>query len=799
MENNIIFKFFETKHIVFLIQGNLSLPKNYSINFQHPATFAMENIIIFHHDVMFYLAATFPFILFLFLELNMYWINNYFILNSTNTNLHINFFKNIIININNFILLFFYSILYFLYLFLFNWNNIWIFTSHFSFDDKYNKNFFLLNTNIRYTLQNIFISYFKNIYEITEILFINKLSFFQLNNNFLHNFITFKIYNLFKFNLFFTNEQNYINANNQMLNYFFNLIFLVHNIFEIFKKHLINKNNFIYFNLLNIKINLNKYSSIYFITNYDISFKNFKLFLLNYHTNKLKLTWSWYFFSKIIKKDIYLFNYIYRIHLAFWKESYFIYWDNYIWFFDYYILEKLDYFVWVGYSRPMDNYYIIHYFLTLKNQILDYDDNDIFWQKPPIYINYEKLYNYHFSWNWSKYINTYIWFIFQRRLLYWNFLDFILNIIFIFEKNLILYIGLILNKIFQFFPNYFLLKKFLWNIFYSYYQFCISFLLLDFTHIMLKKKFSFFYKISSSLFTYLCPLYHTFNNNKLKYELYSDSLKIQWKKIELNYNYNSLFFLSKNYYNINKEFYSILENYELVHLINNYTKMNSKINKNYFLLEIIWTLLPTCLVILILIPSLNLLYSLEFLEVDPLLNLKIIGNQWYWTYEYSSNIYNYEQSNYKNNIFEHLEFNSFMLDPEILYSYIPEENIYLRNIKNLSVDRNILLPTNVHIQLLITSNDVLHSWAIPAFGIKMDACPGRLNIVQLFIKKEGIFYGQCSELCGINHGFMPIVVHACNIDFFFLSFVFRNFSLFEKFLENNPNYSSLFYKKNKII
>jgi hypothetical protein len=72
MENNIIFKFFETKHIVFLIQGNLSLPKNYSINFQHPATFAMENIIIFHHDVMFYLAATFPFILFLFLELNMY-------------------------------------------------------------------------------------------------------------------------------------------------------------------------------------------------------------------------------------------------------------------------------------------------------------------------------------------------------------------------------------------------------------------------------------------------------------------------------------------------------------------------------------------------------------------------------------------------------------------------------------------------------------------------------------------------------------------------------------------------------
>ena len=82
----------------------------------------------------------------------------------------------------------------------------------------------------------------------------------------------------------------------------------------------------------------------------------------------------------------------------------------------------------------------------------------------------------------------------------------------------------------------------------------------------------------------------------------------------------------------------------------------------------------------------------------------------------------------------------------------------------LEVDNRLVVPTNTHIRVLVTSADVLHSWAVPSLGVKVDACPGRLNQVFLFIKREGVFYGQCSELCGVNHGFMPIVVQAVNQD-----------------------------------
>ena len=82
----------------------------------------------------------------------------------------------------------------------------------------------------------------------------------------------------------------------------------------------------------------------------------------------------------------------------------------------------------------------------------------------------------------------------------------------------------------------------------------------------------------------------------------------------------------------------------------------------------------------------------------------------------------------------------------------------------LEVDNRLLVPTNTHIRVLVTSADVLHSWAVPSLGVKVDACPGRLNQVFMFVKREGVFYGQCSELCGVNHGFMPIVVQAVSQD-----------------------------------
>jgi cytochrome c oxidase subunit 1 len=153
--------------------------------------------------------------------------------------------------------------------------------------------------------------------------------------------------------------------------------------------------------------------------------------------------------------------------------------------------------------------------------------------------------------------------------------------------------------------------------------------------------------------------------------------------------------------------------------------------------EIIWTYIPAIIVLLTLGPSLSLLYFIDELA-DPKLTVKIIGRQWYWTYEtidYETGVVN--------------QFDSYM---------VPESDLTPGSFRLLEVDNRLLLPAQVEIRLLITSSDVIHSWAVPAFGVKMDACPGRLNQVQLLITRPGVFYGQCSEICGVNHSFMPIAV-----------------------------------------
>lgn len=132
--------------------------------------------------------------------------------------------------------------------------------------------------------------------------------------------------------------------------------------------------------------------------------------------------------------------------------------------------------------------------------------------------------------------------------------------------------------------------------------------------------------------------------------------------------------------------------------------------------------------------------------IDPIITLKVIGNQWYWSYEYSDN----------------LEFSD---EPLIFDSYmVQEDDLAIGQFRLLEVDNRVVVPTNSHIRILITASDVLHSWAIPSLGIKLDACPGRLNQTSMFIKREGVFYGQCSEICGVNHGFMPIVVEAVSLE-----------------------------------
>jgi len=161
------------------------------------------------------------------------------------------------------------------------------------------------------------------------------------------------------------------------------------------------------------------------------------------------------------------------------------------------------------------------------------------------------------------------------------------------------------------------------------------------------------------------------------------------------------------------------------------------------ILEIIWTILPAFILLLLAIPSFTLLYSLDELT-EPLMTIKIIGHQWYWSYEYSD-FFTKTNSNIS------INFDSYMLNTD---------DLVIGSFRLLEVDNRLVLPIKTHIRLLVTSSDVLHSWSIPSFGIKIDACPGRLSQGSVFIKREGVYYGQCSEICGINHGFMPIVVKA---------------------------------------
>eukprot|EP01039_Chlorochromonas_danica_P010692 gene10692-11865_t len=127
--------------------------------------------------------------------------------------------------------------------------------------------------------------------------------------------------------------------------------------------------------------------------------------------------------------------------------------------------------------------------------------------------------------------------------------------------------------------------------------------------------------------------------------------------------------------------------------------------------------------------------------IDPVVTLKVVGHQWYWSYEYS------DYATLEGG--ETLNFDSYM---------IPTSDLTVGTFRLLEVDNRVVLPIKTHIRVLVTAADVLHSWAIPSFGVKIDATPGRLSQISLFIKRQGVYYGQCSEICGVNHGFMPIVV-----------------------------------------
>ena len=189
--------------------------------------------------------------------------------------------------------------------------------------------------------------------------------------------------------------------------------------------------------------------------------------------------------------------------------------------------------------------------------------------------------------------------------------------------------------------------------------------------------------------------------------------------------------------------------YKVIVLFNENTNNFPEKFTHSSLLEIVWTILPAFVLLLIAIPSFSLLYSLDE-NIDPSITLKIVGHQWYWSYENSdyATIAGYGS----------LNFDSYMINTNDLTP---------GSFRLLEVDNRVLLPIHTHLRLLVTSADVIHSWAVPSIGIKIDACPGRLSQASLFIKREGVYYGQCSEICGVNHGFMPIVVKAVSVSTYF--------------------------------
>ena len=185
---------------------------------------------------------------------------------------------------------------------------------------------------------------------------------------------------------------------------------------------------------------------------------------------------------------------------------------------------------------------------------------------------------------------------------------------------------------------------------------------------------------------------------------------------------------------------TIIVFYGLISIITN-TFTNRFLLESHHI-ETIWTVIPAIILIFLALPSLRLLYIMDELN-DPHLTIKAIGHQWYWSYEYTD--------------YQDLEFDSYM---------VPTQDLNPGQPRLLEVDNRLVAPTHSPVRVLTTSADVLHSWAIPALGLKMDAVPGRLNQLSFLTPRSGVFYGQCSEICGANHSFMPIVLESVPLNVF---------------------------------
>nr|YP_007316782.1 cytochrome c oxidase subunit II [Heleophryne regis]AEC33139.1 cytochrome c oxidase subunit II [Heleophryne regis] len=166
------------------------------------------------------------------------------------------------------------------------------------------------------------------------------------------------------------------------------------------------------------------------------------------------------------------------------------------------------------------------------------------------------------------------------------------------------------------------------------------------------------------------------------------------------------------------------------------TKLTNTTNIDAQEIEMVWTVMPAVVLVTIALPSLRILYLMDEIS-NPALTIKAIGHQWYWSYEYSDS--------------SHISFDSYMT---------PSSDLLPGEFRLLEVDNRMVTPMGLSTRVLVTAEDVLHSWAVPTLGVKTDAIPGRLNQTSFLICHPGTYYGQCSEICGANHSFMPIVIEA---------------------------------------
>lgn len=185
--------------------------------------------------------------------------------------------------------------------------------------------------------------------------------------------------------------------------------------------------------------------------------------------------------------------------------------------------------------------------------------------------------------------------------------------------------------------------------------------------------------------------------------------------------------------------------YMLATILMKYSKAKRSISHKYLVhgtqIELVWTVTPAIVLMFIAFPSFQLLYLMDEV-IEPGITIKVIGHQWYWSYEYSDYVP------------AQISFDSYM---------VPESDLALGEFRLLEVTNKVVVPVDTHVRVIVTAADVLHSWAVPSLGVKVDAIPGRLNQTGFIALRPGVFYGMCSEICGANHAYMPIAVQAVSL------------------------------------